>query len=358
MKMITRYIPLAACCLLLGACGTPGDMVESAKSIVDTLNPKKPHSADEERIAAKESLDPASDPLCKSLLRSYTLTESLAGIVATGAACELIDCPANLRLPKNNDEAEKWVREYSRTHLWLPIAMEQAIGDLYLKQQQDKNQVLARIPANAKAYAKADKALAGAVGSYPSNPYTPVIYISTALEEVNAQAKPGGNIFLTKAAVNDLEPDALQLVVAHEVAHLAKRHLSKELQQQLLDTGDAVDLFKKMAKQGNTGADITLASQLLDKLSCKFATYNQEQELQADSCAARVMVDNKADPIPAWKDYVMERGTVATPEQSAAKSNTARKTCMVSSESHPEDSVRERNLIAAKSYHQRTTADR
>ena len=54
---------------------------------------------------------------------------------------------------------------------------------------------------------------------------------------MNAEALPAGYIYVTRKAANDLDDGALQLVLGHEIAHVAKRHTSKQIQQRLVDTG-------------------------------------------------------------------------------------------------------------------------
>jgi hypothetical protein len=44
-------------------------------------------------------------------------------------------------------------------------------------------------------------------------------------------------IYVTRKAASDLDDSALQLVLGHKIAPVAKRHTGQQIQQPLLDTG-------------------------------------------------------------------------------------------------------------------------
>ena len=56
-----------------------------------------------------------------------------------------------------------------------------------------------------------------------------------ATDDVNAYAAPGGFIFVTRGALEMVEDEAeLAAILAHEIAHVAERHIVKALQQSRL----------------------------------------------------------------------------------------------------------------------------
>jgi hypothetical protein len=57
---------------------------------------------------------------------------------------------------------------------------------------------------------------------------------------------------VTRKAANDLDDSALQLVLGHEIAYVAKRHTSKQTQQRLLDTGLAVEMLERILETRST----------------------------------------------------------------------------------------------------------
>ncbi|MGH8528051.1 MAG: M48 family metalloprotease, partial [Gammaproteobacteria bacterium] len=151
-------------------------------------------------------------------------------------------------------------------------------------------------------------------------------------------------------AAKDLEQDALQLVIGHEVAHLAKRHMSKQLQQRLMGTEQGVGLFKGLlGVNRDAGQQANTAKRIVDRLQCSFAKYEQDQESQADACSARAMIEAGGDPIAAWEEYLRVRGTVAANEPKTQ--DRRRAACFAALASHPEDRARENQLRHAASHH-------
>ena len=305
----------------------------------------------EQNAAARETLDPASDRLCDSLGRSYALTENLLEIATDQLKCKLTQCRPDEMLPKGGAQLEPWLRNYSNKRVWLPVPLESAIGATFLSDQQAHGILLERGQPNTdKLYANVDKALAAAKKSYPEVPYELKVFVIDVTDRVNAQASPGGYIFVTKAAAKDLDDDALQLVVGHEVAHLAKRHMSKQLQQRLMESEQGVELFKRLISlRLERSQQSEMAKQIVDRLQCAFAKYDQGQETQADACSARNMIETGRDPIAAWDEYLRVRGSVTASE--APSPDPKRATCFATLASHPEDPDRESNLRHAASHH-------
>ena len=65
----------------------------------------------------------------------------------------------------------------------------------------------------------------------------------------NAAALPGGYIVVFKPAITETNPDALAGVLAHEVAHVRRRHVTEALIREL-GIGALVRMFA-----GNIGAN-------------------------------------------------------------------------------------------------------
>ena len=86
----------------------------------------------------------------------------------------------------------------------------------------------------------------------------------------NAAALPGGYIVVFKPAITETDPDALAGVLAHEVAHVRRRHVTEALIREL-GIGALIRLFA-----GNLGAN---AEQIVA------LSYTRDNEAQADADA-------------------------------------------------------------------------
>lgn len=165
------------------------------------------------------------------------------------------------------------------------------------------------------------------------------------VRRVNAKALPGGYLYLTRKAAADLDTDALLLVLGHEVAHVAKRHTSKQIQQRLVDNGAAVEVFQGMMS-GRTFGSQTLgnAEAASKRVQGVWARYDQNQEFQADACAIRSLVDNGKDALEAREDYLLKRGKQR--DLAVARTRTAQPMT-----EHPTDQERNQFYRAAYNHH-------
>jgi len=354
---------LCAAALVLGgltAC------IAHAESLLDKLKqtlpaPTQPRKADtlEEARAKAETLDPASDKLCDSLSRSYALTENVEDLSTSQLKCRITKCNPDEIVPTNPKDLDVWLRRYSTTHVWLPVSFETTVGETFRADQEKQGAILDSDAAPfQKLYETVNHALAAVVPSYPSIPYKLKIYILDVNDRINAQAIPGGSIYVTRLTVKELDEESLEFVLGHEVAHLAKRHTSKEFQARLMESELGAEIFKRLLTGRFDGNQkVAAAQQIIDRLKCSFARYGQAQETQADACSVRTLVQAGIDPIKAWNDYKQVRGA-GQPDPTAAKEPAA-KNCATSMESHPEDKEREHNIRYASSYHRaKTTAAR
>lgn len=99
----------------------------------------------------------------------------------------------------------------------------------------------------------------------------------------NAAALPGGYVVIFKPAITDTNPDALAGIVAHEIAHVQRRHVTKALIREL-GIGALIRLFA-----GQVGAN---AEQLLG------LSYTRADEAQADTDAAAMLKRAGISPKP------------------------------------------------------------
>lgn len=116
----------------------------------------------------------------------------------------------------------------------------------------------------------------------------------------NAAALPGGYIVVFKPAITETNPEALAGVLAHEVAHVRRRHVTEALIREL-GIGALIRLFA-----GDLGAN---AEQIVS------LSYTRGNEAQADSDAIRMLKRANLDPRPTAE--LFQRLAREAPEFSA-----------------------------------------
>lgn len=99
----------------------------------------------------------------------------------------------------------------------------------------------------------------------------------------NAAALPGGHIIVFKTAITESEPDALAGIVAHEIAHVRRRHVTEAVIREL-GIGALIRLFA-----GDLGAN---AEQLVA------LSYTRDNEAEADSDAIAMLKRAGISPKP------------------------------------------------------------
>lgn len=112
----------------------------------------------------------------------------------------------------------------------------------------------------------------------------------------NAAALPGGYIVVFKPAITQTDTDALAGILAHEVAHVRRRHVTEALLREL-GIGALIRLFA-----GNLGAN---AEQIVS------LSYTRKDEAQADSDAIAMLRKADISPEPTaelFKELAAEQG--------------------------------------------------
>lgn len=135
----------------------------------------------------------------------------------------------------------------------------------------------------------------------------------------NAAALPGGYIVVFRPAITDSDPEALAGVLAHEIAHVRRRHVTEALIREL-GIGALIRSFA-----GNIGAN---AEQIVS------LSYTRENEAQADSDAIAMLRRARISPKPTAE--LFQRLSKEAPEFSAEFLN-----------SHPLSARRARNFAAS-----------
>lgn len=108
-------------------------------------------------------------------------------------------------------------------------------------------------------------------------------------KDINAFALPGGFIFITASLLNKIElnRDEIAYILAHEIMHVVLKHPINRI----LTDYSARIISNLFIKGGTVGM---IAKQLIDKLLR--SSYSQENELEADNYAVRLMSSAGFDP--------------------------------------------------------------
>jgi Zn-dependent protease with chaperone function len=282
---------------------------------------------------------------------SYAVTDNVLGIMLSQGS-QIVQSAARTNfksLSLSKMDLEKMAKSISNEYLWMPVSFEQTLGDQLHASQVKYNKILDRQgKRNRTLYVKVDAALDSAKKDYTALPYEIKLFIIDS-GEINAEALPAGYIYVTRQAANDLDANALQLVLGHEMAHIAKRHTSKQIQQRLVDTALAGEMLHHlMERRSMQDLDKVFAGgRVIQRFNGIFAQYDQGQELQADACSIRGMLSAGADPLKARQEYLRKRGTEET------KSSPAPKPFGLSFSQHPEDEDRDRFFQEAYQHHRR-----
>jgi len=123
---------------------------------------------------------------------------------------------------------------------------------------------------------------------YPQYPYE---YRVLANNEVNANAFPGGLIYLWRGLFGAVNYDEQQLawVAGHEAAHVARQHSVRRMEKSL-----GYDLLIQLVLGNDTGGQIATAVANLSLMD-----YGRDQELEADRVGLCFAHDAGYDPTAA-----------------------------------------------------------
>jgi predicted Zn-dependent protease len=124
-------------------------------------------------------------------------------------------------------------------------------------------------------------------------PDLPVHFNVVNSPEVNAYARPGGNISITRGLISEMKNEAqLAAVLGHEIGHVTARHINEMITQQLLTQTAAVGLSIYLQQQEVKNADYYSTAGLLAAQLMMFR-FSRDNERQSDELGM---------------DYVMKAG--------------------------------------------------
>ncbi len=226
----------------------------------------------------------AKDKRCEQLFEVADLTGNAATLIPAVSATALNlgsrDAQAVLK--------DERLRNGIKNQLWIPAEAEARLAKSAHAELVAKQQVVEEDDLNAMdraALSRIRSVIDQLVAQLPADqPYRFEVYL-TSEDEANARALPGGLIYVSKAAARG-SGDLLTILLAHEIAHVTKRHQSRWVQGRLVDSTTSVEQLLNLLR-GNQEV-ITATMTQAGGLATRFARFSADQELEADACAVRL----------------------------------------------------------------------
>jgi hypothetical protein len=213
----------------------------------------------------------------------------------------------------------KLLQFIARETLWIPPFVERLIGDAYFNATKGSLTAIdVTDPVQEKQQIFATETLQKIVSVSPQTPFDIELMI---LKDGTPSGQAGGRLFVDQKTVRDAmgkdvaRKDRLVFIYAHELAHIYKRHKAKRLQEQLISIDEAHKLVGVLMTQSSgwnspeslIAAGVSLKA-VVDGLLRHQADFLRSQEVEADACAASLMVQSKlGDPIKGFATYVNGR---------------------------------------------------
>lgn len=292
-------------------------------------------------------LELAPDRQCNRPQERFNIAEKLVEFGGAEAALRLHRLiESDFKFDDISPEDRRMLRYLAQTTVWLPVEVETKLGalfDLASSASGGGDQELTPLEKDSLEEVQAHTAKFRALTTdFPGD-------ISLKLNPElgdGAFAKFGGRIQLSRNMLQTMSerPAGADLLLAHEMAHVYKRHAIKHLQFSLLSSREGWELGKKVLQRAQRGTQVdifrdglftlTVVPQLISFVRGLQLKFNQEQELEADACAALWLRAAQQDPARAWREY---REAFAASLGSAGPESYA--------SSHPTTEQRESNFV-------------
>lgn len=243
------------------------------------------------------------DKQCPQLVQPYKLTDNVASLAkfnlmqhvekATGLLAGRVTgfltgakTPESLP-PKPNDQSIPDATRLAAKQLdWLPMEAELYFGE---RQNALETNDLKRDSRKGKQlYPVADQLLEEITSKIeePHDYQFKLVILKNSGR--NAMARPGGYLYVDQGLIEDsAKLDKAHFALAHEIAHVLQRHETKELQGMVVDSFKTQDELKHAIK--NAKKEPAALFEHIQIAKNNYTQHHIDQELQADSCAARVL---------------------------------------------------------------------
>lgn len=237
----------------------------------------------------------AVDLHCQHVVDPFELDANLAalgGLAAAGATDGLSTILGGRGTARSEGhKLTRSVRERAMLLNWMPMSLEQRYGRLIHEDALAAGMLVDRNSSVGKRlYPKADALLALVLsGVSEAHPYTFELHIRGENED-NAMALPGGIVYIDAGLLREPDPAKARFALAHEISHVLRRHETRIAQARVIDTisltGATSDLIAALRDPTAISAGVLKTATAGHR---SFRQHYGDQELQADSCAVRVL---------------------------------------------------------------------
>lgn len=169
---------------------------------------------------------------------------------------------------------------------WLPMKYEMTYGrEIHDSVVKNDRTVIPRSNKGRvkRLYARADKLLNKILDEVEEDHEYQFEILLIDNNDINATALPGGFLHINTGVLD--APEA-ELVLAHEIGHVFRRHQTMAAQARLIDTVDSIEEIKFLLKGDNETYDEIIGRAV--GLFSASSAFSRQQELQADACAVRL----------------------------------------------------------------------
>lgn len=278
------------CATFLGVLPPAGawDFVNQLDNKVIT-QAQQPGAPDASKLAVSEKSAVVSDGNCDVPIETTALTENFMQLGAMGLKSWLLSTVAG-----QNIDVNALLKNAAKTQNWFPADIEGYLGAQVHQKRVEQNELWdmehAKDKKLQKRYGLAQNMLTGLVSSlgHPV-PYEFHLFVEKN-PAPNARALPGGNVYISDSALKKNDDDLIVMLLAHELAHVFKRHTTREYQAIVVDGLTTFDQFKKLMESPE---GMKSAIDLAIKTKNGFAKFSRDQEKQADTCAVRFLSQYK-----------------------------------------------------------------
>lgn len=239
---------------------------------------------------------------CPQVVQPYRLTDNFATLGVVGLKQELgnmgnrlVEAFSGSSAPKSApDKSLASVKLAAKQLNWLPMSAEKLYGERQHNLSADD--ILRRESTQGKKfYPIADRMLAEVLsGVKDAHDYQFQLFILKN-STTNALALPGGYLHLDQGLLADpAQHPKAYFAIAHEVGHVLQRHETIELQSRIVDSFTVKDDLMKAIGSVKSNPQVILDHVKVSKNL--FTRHHMDQELQADSCATRILTQVLPDP--------------------------------------------------------------